>query len=65
MNYGASGIILVHNHPSGDPSPSKSDISLTHQVYHLAQSLNIQLHDHLIVAKGGYLSFRATGTLEE
>jgi DNA repair protein RadC len=63
MNYGASGLILIHNHPSGDPTPSQSDISLTQEVYQLALSLNIHLHDHLIVARGNYFSFRAEGML--
>jgi DNA repair protein RadC len=59
----ASALILVHNHPSGDPSPSDSDIAMTHQVQAAAQALGITLHDHLIVGKSTELSFRSAGHL--
>jgi DNA repair protein RadC len=59
----ASALILVHNHPSGDPSPSDSDIAMTHQVQAAAQALGITLHDHLIVGKSTELSFRSAGYL--
>ena len=53
----ASGIILVHNHPSGNPSPSKEDKILTKEIVDAASSLEIRVLDHLIVAKSGYFSF--------
>ena len=59
----ASALILVHNHPSGDPTPSDSDISMTRQVAQAAQALGLVLHDHLIVGKSSELSFRSMGYL--
>jgi DNA repair protein RadC len=63
LELNASAIILVHNHPSGDPTPSSSDISMTHQVKEAAEVLGIVLHDHLIIGKSRELSFRAEGYL--
>jgi DNA repair protein RadC len=63
LELNASALILVHNHPSGDPTPSQSDISMTAQVQDAAAVLGITLHDHLIVGKGRELSFRAEGYL--
>ena len=63
LELNASALILVHNHPSGDPTPSESDISMTAQVQDAAAVLGITLHDHLIVGKGRELSFRAEGYL--
>ncbi len=60
----ASAVIMVHNHPSGDPSPSKADIEMTRQVRDVGKSLGITLHDHVIVARGGHSSFRAMGLLD-
>ena len=59
----ASALILVHNHPSGDPTPSDADISMTHQVQDAAQVLGLVLHDHLIIGKSRELSFRSAGYL--
>lgn len=59
----AAAIIMVHNHPSGDPTPSQADIDMTHQVAQAAKSMGIQLHDHVIVAKSGHTSFRDLGHL--
>jgi DNA repair protein RadC len=59
----ASALILVHNHPSGDPTPSDSDISMTRAVQAAAQALGITLHDHLIVGRSTELSFRSAGYL--
>ncbi|ACC98912.1 DNA repair protein RadC [Elusimicrobium minutum Pei191] len=55
----AVGIVLVHNHPSGDPSPSMEDISFTKEVAQAARILGIMVHDHIIVVRGGYYSMRA------
>jgi DNA repair protein RadC len=63
LELNASAIILVHNHPSGDPTPSGSDISMTLQVQEAAQVLGIILHDHLIIGKSSELSFRSQGYL--
>jgi len=59
----ATALILVHNHPSGDPSPSKSDIEMTRMVKEAASVLSVTLHDHLIIGNGRWLSFRAEGLL--
>ncbi len=63
LELNASALILVHNHPSGDPTPSEADISMTHQVLEAARVLGITLHDHLIIGKSRELSFRAQGYL--
>jgi DNA repair protein RadC len=59
----ATALILVHNHPSGDPSPSQADIAMTHEVRAAARALSIVLHDHVIVGNGTWLSFRREGLL--
>ena len=63
LELNASALILVHNHPSGDPTPSDSDISMTCQIQEACQTLGIILHDHLIIGKSRELSFRAQGYL--
>jgi DNA repair protein RadC len=59
----ATALILVHNHPSGDPSPSRADIEMTREVKQAASVLSITLHDHVIVGNGRWLSFRQEGFL--
>ena len=59
----ASALILVHNHPSGDPTPSRADIDMTEQVQAACAALGLTLHDHLIVGKSRELSFRSDGYL--
>jgi DNA repair protein RadC len=54
----ATAIILVHNHPSGDPAPSPADIQMTQQIVALGKSLNVIVHDHLIIGRDGFASFR-------
>jgi DNA repair protein RadC len=63
LELGASGLIIVHNHPSGDPTPSQADIRVTRDIQEAAEKLSIQVHDHIIIAKDAYLSFRAKGLL--
>lgn len=63
LELNASALILVHNHPSGDPTPSQSDISMTEQIGLAANALGITLHDHLIIGKSRELSFRSEGYL--
>ena len=63
LELNASALILVHNHPSGDPTPSESDIDMTCRVQDAAEALGLTLHDHLIVGRERELSFRASGYL--
>jgi DNA repair protein RadC len=58
LELGATAVILVHNHPSGDPTPSKADIEMTKQIVDAAKPLNIAVHDHLIVGRQGHRSLR-------
>ena len=59
----ATAIILVHNHPSGDPTPSRADIEMTAEIKEAARVLGVVLHDHVIVGNGRWLSFRREGLL--
>ncbi len=59
----ATALILVHNHPSGDPTPSRADIEMTQQVQQAAAALEIVVHDHLIMGNGRHTSFRSEGLL--
>ncbi len=61
LELNASALILVHNHPSGDPTPSQADISMTDQINAACLALGLTLHDHLIIGKSTELSFRAEG----
>ncbi|QEK38375.1 RadC family protein [Candidatus Cytomitobacter primus] len=63
LDLGASAIILVHNHPSGNCSPSNADITVTYQLRDIANMMNINLHDHLIISKGGCFSMRENNLL--
>ena len=63
LELNAASLILVHNHPSGDPTPSPADIAMTGQIDAAAQALGISVHDHLIIGKSTELSFRAEGLL--
>ena len=58
LELGATALILVHNHPSGDPSPSTADIAMTMQIVGLGKALGVLVHDHLIIARQGHASFR-------
>jgi DNA repair protein RadC len=60
----ATAIILVHNHPSGDPTPSRDDIEMTREVRDAARILTVVLHDHVIIGNGRWLSFRREGLLD-
>jgi DNA repair protein RadC len=60
----ATALILAHNHPSGELRPSAADLAATNRLARMAASLDIRLHDHLIVARTGVLSFRALGLIE-
>jgi DNA repair protein RadC len=63
LELSATAIILVHNHPSGDPTPSKSDIEMTLAIIAAAKPLGIIIHDHLIVSKNGVISMKNKGLI--
>lgn len=63
LELNASALILVHNHPSGDPTPSESDIAMTERIRLAVEALDITLHDHLIIGRSRELSFRDEGLL--
>lgn len=63
LELNASALILVHNHPSGDPTPSEADIAMTQQIQIAAGALGLTLHDHLVIGKSRELSFRSEGLL--
>ena len=63
LELSASAIILVHNHPSGDPAPSRADIEMTKEVRDAGAKLGIVLHDHLIMTRAGHASFKEMGLL--
>jgi len=63
INAKARAIILVHNHPSGDPTPSAADKALTRRISDIARAVEMPLLDHFIIAHGGWTSFRALGLL--
>ncbi|WP_051929301.1 DNA repair protein RadC [Thermopetrobacter sp. TC1] len=58
LELSAASIILVHNHPSGDPTPSRADIEMTRRVIEAAEAVGIKVHDHVIVAREGHASLR-------
>jgi DNA repair protein RadC len=63
LELGATALIMVHNHPSGDPSPSKADIEMTKEVKEAGEKLGVVVHDHVIVSKSGNNSFKTLGLL--
>ena len=63
LELGASAIIMLHNHPSGDPTPSKDDVAMTKAVAAAAEKLGILLHDHVVVGRKGHASLRSLGLL--
>jgi DNA repair protein RadC len=58
LELSATALILVHNHPSGDPTPSRADIQMTQSIVEIAKPLGIDVHDHIIVGKEGHASFK-------
>ena len=60
LELSASAIILAHNHPSGDPTPSFADIDMTKKIVDAGQKLGITVHDHVIIGRQGHTSFRAS-----
>lgn len=63
LEHGASAIILLHNHPSGDPTPSKADIEVTQQIIDAARTINVTVHDHVIITETGHYSFKSFGII--
>ncbi|HEC90238.1 MAG TPA: hypothetical protein ENI55_01080, partial [Alphaproteobacteria bacterium] len=63
LELGATAIIMVHNHPSGDPTPSRDDIEMTKKVRDAGEKLGIALHDHVIISKKDNYSFKSNGLL--
>jgi len=63
LELGASGLILVHNHPSGDPQPSRKDIAMTKAIVEAGRHLGLSVHDHVVIGRTGHASFRALGLL--
>ena len=64
LDLDASAIIMVHNHPSNHPAPSKADIEMTRTVREIVESLGIVLHDHIVISRRGHTSFRQLGLLD-
>jgi DNA repair protein RadC len=63
LELGASALILVHNHPSGDPAPSKADIAVTREIVKASAPLGVAVHDHLIIGRGRHTSLRDLGLI--
>ena len=63
LEHGASAIILLHNHPSGDPTPSKADIDITQKIIEAANTVSVAVHDHVIITKTGHYSFKSFGVI--
>jgi DNA repair protein RadC len=64
LELGATAMILVHNHPSGDPTPSDGDIAMTREIIKAARALDLVVHDHIVIGKSGHASFKSMGILE-
>ena len=63
LDIGATALILVHNHPSGNPEPSRADIQITNRIAEAGRLLGITVHDHVIVGRSGHVSLRAKGLI--
>ena len=63
LEHGATALILMHNHPSGDPKPSRADIDMTHLIIRAAEPFNIIIHDHIVISRNGYTSFKSEGLI--
>jgi DNA repair protein RadC len=63
LELSASAIILAHNHPSGDPTPSKADIAITREIIDAGLALNVRVHDHVIVGRNGVVSLKTLGLI--
>ena len=63
LDLGASAIVMVHNHPSGDATPSAADVEMTKEVVEAGRKLGIAVHDHVIITRGGHTSFKTLGLI--
>jgi DNA repair protein RadC len=63
LELGATALILVHNHPSGDPRPSQADIDMTRQIIKAGEPFSIVIHDHIVVSRNGHSSFKSLGLI--
>jgi DNA repair protein RadC len=63
LEHSAAAIILLHNHPSGDPTPSKADIDITHKIIEAAATISVTVHDHVIITETGHYSFKSFGLI--
>ena len=63
LELSASSLVLVHNHPSGDPSPSRADIEMTRQIMDAARVFGLQVHDHLVIGRQATASFKSLGLM--
>jgi DNA repair protein RadC len=61
LELSATALVLIHNHPSGDPTPSQADIRMTHDIVAIAKPLGITIHDHVIVGRNGHTSLKGQG----
>ena len=64
LELGASALIMAHNHPTGDPSPSRDDIALTREVRNALKAVGVSLHDHIIIGRKGHVSLRSLNVIE-
>lgn len=63
IELGATALVLAHNHPSGDPTPSRADIEMTKEIVRAAQAVGVTVHDHLVIGKGRHVSFKGKGLM--
>lgn len=63
LELSAASIILVHNHPSGDPKPSAADLAVTREIIAAADAISVKVHDHLVIGRDGVASFKTLGLL--
>ena len=63
LDLGAGAVILVHNHPSGSPEPSRADIQITNRIAEAGRLLGVTVHDHVIIGKQGHVSLKAKGLI--
>jgi DNA repair protein RadC len=63
LELSAASLILVHNHPSGDPKPSAADLAITREVVAAVETISVRVHDHLVIGRNGVASFKSLGLL--
>jgi DNA repair protein RadC len=63
LEHSAAAVILVHNHPSGDPKPSAADLAITREIVAAAEAISVKVHDHLVIGRNGVESFKSLGLL--